>query len=141
MVSTIMNITLADFCDVSDSPLNNESIKHSIIHILYYNNHKNTFNFIHFDSIMRNKLYISFTHLQLDFIKIRGINNNVQCIQININDNIRQSISINIPNVYPTFPSYNLTHKLQLSDYIYEIKDKITDSMFKNIMDTLYKIN
>ena len=70
-----------------------------------------------------------------DFVKYHIINNKYYS-----DTNYRATLPYYINNVAYTTLTDNTTKKLQLSDMIFDIKDDITDLMFKTIMDKLAEL-
>ena len=143
---------------------NPRMVKDEISDILLVHSDKTTFNFNEFERQERSLIYKALAELNLPFTKNYGrspeINHGVISIQVNILPNTNRFATRNVQGatntgsysrtlpVVPFTPTPprtlaappNMEHKLKLSDYIFDIKDTMTDTMFKDMMDTLAKI-
>ncbi len=95
----------------------------------------------------RRMMYIAMNELSIPFSKIR-IDENFAIISIVINNVIRLNIDMydtNNPYLIQKYKnqiniSNNMQKKLHIADIIFDIKDTMKDSMFKELMDTLNEI-
>lgn len=116
-----------------------------VIRSLILSYSEDNFEFLAFERSQRHRLYIVLYELCIPYTKHR-IDNNYAIITLNINNDVRNYVrSPNVNNLAPLknfkpIISNNMQKKLQLSDIIFDIKETLTDSMFKKIMDTLAEI-
>jgi len=105
------------------------------------------FRFLSLNKRERQIMYIAVTELSIPFSKIR-IDENSAIITISVNNQIRHNL-----DTYHTNNSYiihklhnqkniskNMQKKLRIADLLFDIKDTMKDSMFKELMDTLNEI-
>tara|TARA_Y100000389_G_C17328026_1_gene446563 strand:- start:381 stop:881 length:501 start_codon:yes stop_codon:yes gene_type:complete len=110
------------------------------------------FEFLNLTIYQRRLMYIALYELGISYNK-RRIDRNFAVIIIIINNNIRNNIIQSNPFQSNPFQSNlvennkdqdnnsnNMRQKLIISDIIYDIKDNITDAVFLQLMNTLYKI-
>ena len=126
-----------------------EVILYKIIILRLFQKYPNIekFEFLSLTKNERNRMYIILNELSIPYTKIR-IDQNVAIINIYIYNVTRYNL-----NTYRTNNSYsiqkykeqnnitnNMKKKLRIADIVFDIKDIITDSMFKELMDTLSEI-
>ncbi len=97
--------------------------------------------FSNFITYQRHVLYITLTELSLNFTKMVSDNDSSDVhIKVYISPSIRSRFTrLNKPTVVPL--THNLQQKILLSDLIFDVKDKLTDNMFKDIMEALQQID
>ena len=92
-------------------------------------------------------MYIAINELSIPFSKIR-IDENFAIISIVVNNQIRHNLDIYHTNNLYLIHKYknenkisnNMQKKLLISNIIFDIKDNMKDSMFKELMDALHEI-
>tara|TARA_B110001450_G_scaffold237930_1_gene244577 strand:- start:1946 stop:2446 length:501 start_codon:yes stop_codon:yes gene_type:complete len=95
----------------------------------------------------RRMMYIAMNELSIPFSKIR-IDENFAIIGIVVNNHIRHNLDIYHTNNLYLIHKYknenkisnNMQKKLLIADIIFDIKDTMKDSMFKELMETLNEI-
>ena len=95
----------------------------------------------------RRMMYIALNELSLPFSKIR-IDHNSAIITISVNNQIRHNLDTYHTNNshliqklhHQNNISNNMQKKLHIADLLFDIKDTMKDSMFKELMDTLNEI-
>ena len=95
----------------------------------------------------RRMMYIAMNELSIPFSKIR-IDENFAIISIFVNNQIRHNLDIYHTNNLYLIHKYknenkisnNMQKKLLISNIIFDIKDNMKDSMFKELMDALHEI-
>lgn len=123
--------------------ITNKDIIRSLI--LFYSG-INNFEFLAFDRSQRHLMYIILYELYIPYTKDR-IDSNYVIITLNINNDVRnyirtpnqQNLLLRKNFLKPKL-SNNMQKKLEISDIIFDIKETLTDNMFKTIMDTLSEI-
>ena len=105
------------------------------------------FEFLSLTKRERQIMYITLNELSIPFSKIR-IDENFAIITISVNNQIRHNLNLyNTNNLYiidkyknENNISNNMQKKLHIADLLFDIKDTMTDFMFKELMDTLNQI-
>ena len=95
----------------------------------------------------RRMMYIALHELSLPFSKIR-IDQNFAIISILLDHQIRHNLNTYHTNNQFLIQKYknqaivpnNMQKKLRIADLLFDIKDNMKDSMFKELMDTLNEI-
>ncbi len=95
----------------------------------------------------RRMMYIAMNELSIPFSKIR-IDENFAIISIVVNNQIRHNLdTYHTNNIYLIHQnkiknniSNNMQKKLHIADMLFDIKDTMTDFMFKELMETLNEI-
>ena len=95
----------------------------------------------------RRMMYIALHELSLPYSKLR-IDDNFAVISILLDDQIRYNLDTYHTNNQHLIQKYqnqyiipnNMQKKLRIADLLFEIKDTMKDSMFKELMDTLHEI-
>ena len=95
----------------------------------------------------RRMMYIAMNELSIPFSKIR-IDHNSAIITISVNNQIRHNLDTYHTNNshiiqklhHQNNISNNMKKKLHIADLLFDIKDTMIDSMFKELMETLNEI-
>ena len=95
----------------------------------------------------RRMMYIAMNELSIPFSKIR-IDENFAIISIVVNNYIRHNLDTYHTNNIFIIQKYknennisnNMKKKLRIADLLFDIKDTMKDSMFKELMETLNEI-
>lgn len=124
----------------NDNTFDVSNVKNTIINIICASD-LNFFMFSNFITYQRHVLYITLTELSLNFTKMVSDNDSSDVhIKVYISPSIRSRFTrLNKPTVVPL--THNLQQKILLSDLIFDVKDKLSDNMFKDIMEALQQID
>ena len=121
--------------------------KSAILELIQHYPNIEKFEFLSLTKRDRRMMYIAMSELCLPFSKIR-IDENFAIISIVVHNEIRHNLYTYHTNNLYLIQKYknqyiipnNMQKKLRIADLLFDIKDTMKDSMFKELMDTLHEI-
>ncbi len=145
--SATLHLTVSDLSINMNSPLEFWTDKTIITNLILQNPTFDNFRFLSLNKRERHFTYIAISELSIPFSKIR-IDENSAIITISVNNQIRHNLDTYHTNNshiiqklhHQNNISKNMQKKLRIADLLFDIKDTMKDSMFKELMDTLNEI-
>ncbi len=127
-----------------------DNTRNYIFSIIVNNPYKNIFNFQNFNREQRQLLYNALQELHINYTNQYSFFGYVTNVQIIVNEHVRLRLftfdnrAVYAGKTYSYIKlirNNNMKHKLKLSDLIYDIKDSINDTVYKDFMETIAKID
>lgn len=147
--STTLTSTASDYNLLTQQRMRQEyfSDKTIILELIKNFPEFDKFEFLALTKRDRRMMYIALNELSLPFSKIR-IDENFAIISIIVNNYLRHNLDLyNTNNLFlinkyknENKISNNMQKKLYIADILFDIKDTMKDSIFKELMDTLNEI-
>ncbi len=145
--SATLHLTVSDLSINMNSPLEFWTDKTIITNLILQNPTFDNFRFLSLNKRERQITYMTISELSIPFSKIR-IDHNSAIITISVNNQIRHNLDTYHTNNshiiqklhHQNNISNNMKKKLHIADLLFDIKDTMKDSMFKELMDTLNEI-
>ena len=145
--SATLHLIVPDLSINMNSPLEFWTDKTIITNLILQNQTFDNFRFLSLNKRERHHMYMTISELSIPFSKIR-IDENSAIITISVNNQIRHNLDTYHTNNshiiqklhHQNNISNNMQKKLKIANIIFDIKDNMKDSMFKELMDALHEI-